>query len=376
MTVLMSTPPEMPLPDAFRALEALIYDNDPLAIPSDMDTLRATFSTNNAWFDVPGNVSLCLCVPGQCRVALFRPAGLELDGQRAAFFGFWEGVQGSTDAQVEMFEHAKRWCQQHGVTALYGPVNFSTYGDYRVRTHTSARWMRPFVGEPYNPGYYGSLLEAVGFVRDQGYVTQLSDQATLHKVVSKKAVFLEQLSAQGFVISSMAHDDWLSRLDDLHGMIDDIFGGNFAYTPLSLETFKQACGPSFIQKADPEASVMVMAPNGELAGFFLMYPDYGPIVVRGAGDARVEVGELSFEKHAQMAWDAGSDTAIFKTVGVQPKYRKMRLMDAMIVHVILNARPEYKTFMGALIREDNPSRNFAREAHLDERGYHLYRMEV
>lgn len=111
-----------------------------------------------------------------------------------------------------------------------------------------------------------------------------------------------------------------------------------------------------------------------MAGFFLLYPDYGPLVARSASDEHVSPDELSFHKHAARAIVGGGDAGILKTVGVRPELRRMGIMDALTAQIMDWANDRCARWIGALIREDNPSRNFGRAYLLDERGYQLYRL--
>lgn len=375
MSQLHITQAPNPLPEGFCELSELIYTQDPHHIPEDKGALERAFSETNPWFAVPEQEAACLCIPEQGRLAVFKPKGLKIDGQRAGFFGYWEAAPESREHQRALFAQAADWAKARGLDVLYGPINFSTYGQYRLRTE-AAPGSSCFIGEPYNPDYYPALLEATGVERAQGYVTQISDNATLGAAVRQKLPQVELLRQRGFSIEPLTHERWLSHLPELHGMIDAIFGGNFAYTPLSYESFAQACGQRFIQKADPEASAIMMTPEGQVAGFFLLYPDYGPLVARQAGDERVSPDALDFHTHAHKAHALGSDAGILKTVGVRPELRRMGIMDALTAQIMDWANDRYARWIGALIREDNPSRNFGRAYLLDERGYQLYRLRV
>lgn len=375
MSALQITQAPGALPEGFCELSELIYEHDPHHIPEDASALERAFSQANPWFNVEGQEAACLCIPKQGRLAVFKPLGLKIDGQPTGFFGYWEAAPDSLTHQRALFEQAGTWAKARGLSQLYGPINFSTYGSYRLRTKAAPN-SSCFIGEPYNPDYYPALIEAAGLARAQGYVTQISDNATLGAAVRQKLPLVDRLRDQGFSIEPLSHERWLAHLPELHGMIDAIFGGNFAYTPLSYESFAQACGQRFIQKADPEASAIMMTPEGHVAGFFLLYPDYGPLVARSAGAARIAPDALDFHTHASRAFALGSDAGILKTVGVRPELRRMGIMDALTAQIMDWANDRYARWIGALIREDNPSRNFGRAYLLDERGYQLYRLVI
>ena len=194
------------------------------------------------------------------------------------------------------------------------------------------------------------LSTAVG--DEGGFAPNLESNEAAIKVI------MEAIEAAGYTLQPMDHDAWLRRLPELHPAIDAIFGQNFAYTPLGLEAFSQACGPSFIRKADPEISTMCLAPDGALAGFFIVYPHYGPLTCAGAGANRVAVADLDYHTHAPLL--TAPRAAILKTVGVLPDHRQHGLMSAMVMSILERGQDRYQRWFGALVRDANPSGNFGR----------------
>lgn len=362
--------PTSSLPEGFVELEAQLYAQDPHYIPRAKGALERAFSAQNPWF-AGGNKACALSVPGAARLAVYSPSGLEIDGLRAGFFGCFEAASGAQAEVNALMDEAIKWAKARGLQRLYGPIDFNTYGPYRLRTDAEPG-AGCFIGEPYSLPHYPAMLERTGASIAQRYVSQITDVETIQAALQAKLPLLDQLQGQGFTLAPLTPQRWLERLDELHGMIDDIFGANFAYTPLSLESFKQACGPSFIQKADPERSVLLTTADGRVGGFWLVYPDYSPLVSQGAGDARLSPDQLSYEPHAAQALAQGNRTLIFKTVGVRPDLRRLGLMDAMSAWSLLRIQGRYDRLIGALIREDNPSRRFAQAHLLAERGYTLY----
>jgi hypothetical protein len=234
----------------------------------------------------------------------------------------------------------------------------------------------PFPGEPYNQDDYPDRLARLGFSIAQEYLTYVGSGTLAQLSLPAKRPMRDGLCAQGFTFAPLSHAEWLRRLPELHGLVDAIFAENFAYTPLSYEAFARACGPSFIAKACPHTSVIASAPDGGLAGFFLTLPHYGPLVNQGAGRDRVAVADLRFDPHGMALCAAGRATALAKTVGVAPAYRSVGLMDAMTVTTFEAGSTIYDTWLGALIRCDNHSANYAGGRGLPERRYGLFVKEM
>ncbi|MBH24591.1 MAG: hypothetical protein CMH57_09095 [Myxococcales bacterium] len=348
------------LPEAFLTIGLLATGDDPDAIPTPEANLPARFSPDDPWF-AAGNDAAAFWIEGRARLMVFLPRGLEIAGEPSCFFGFWESAPGQGDeARVHqaLFERARGWARARGARSMYGPIDFSTYGRYRLRLESEAGAIT-FPGEPYNPARYPALLTSCGFSLSQGYMTQIARTETLAPAREQRAHVLGRVEAMGYRLLPMSPDAWLSRLDELHAAIDDMFGQNFAYTPLSLEAFKRACGPSFIRKADPDVSTLCVAPDGALAGFFIVYPHYGPLVRAGAAQ-RVAVTDLDFHAHAPRL--GARQDAILKTVGVLPAHRRHGLMSAMVMSILERGADRYQRWFGALVRDDNPSGRFGRGA--------------
>jgi len=361
--------PQQGLPEAFLEIGGLAYQDDPNAIPTDESWLCERFSPTDPWF-VAGNDAKAFWIEGRARLIVFLPQGLRIEGEPTCFFGFWESVAGQDNelrTHQALFAQARAWAKQRGARRMYGPIDFNTYGRYRLRVEAEPGAVT-FPGEPYNPARYPALLTRSGFSLCQGYITQIAVTQTLAPARAQRAGVLARAKEAGYTLLPMGHEAWLSRLDELHGAIDDIFGRNFAYTPLSLEAFKRACGPAFIRKADPEVSTMCIAPDGSLAGFFIVYPHYGELV-RASAANRVAASELDYGLHAPLL--GSRRDAILKTVGVLPEHRRHGLMSAMVMSILERGGDRYQRWFGALVRDDNPSGRFGRDAE-HVRRYGLY----
>ena len=355
------------LHDAFVEVPRLVYAGDPLWIPEEEPHLRRAFSCANPWFTTGSAVTLC--IPGCARLAVFRQHGCTIDGEAAAWFGFFESIDDSRAASLLLGE-AAAWAKSQGAEVLYGPIDFNTFGKYRLRV-TAEPSAIPFPGEPYNPSYYPSLIERAGFHVAREYVTQigriksqpLDAQRSMVRVVADRGYTLEPLDAAA----------WLATLPELHRKADEIFADSFGYTPVSFAQFSAGYGAPVAKRLCARTSLLARGPDGDLAGFFLVYPNYGPLAIQGSRLGRVPASELSYDEHDGILAAAGCTQAVGKTVGVSPKHRGRGLMEALGASVVDRGIGRYDTWVGAMIRADNPSRRFGAK-HMDvERTYALYR---
>ena len=353
----------------FVELPPLVYGDDPQWIPEDAEATERAFHQSSPWFE--RGEAETFCEPGHCRVATFYVPALRIEDEPAAFFGYFESV-GDRDAEKTVMEAAESWVQARGVHTIYGPINFSTYGPYRIRL-AAAEEADTFIGEPHNPTYYPPHLEALGFELHQGYCTQFILRGACRVAFAMYSQVLEKARALGFSFGQLTPDLWMSNLEKLHPLVDAMFRQNFAYTPLSYAEFAAACGEPFAKKFCPERSQICYGPEGDIAGFMLQYPHYGPLVTQSAGEARLRPAELSYETHAPLLPDKGFADSVYKTVGVAQKYRRIGLMEAMTGVLLEHNLEKVTRWIGAMMRDDNPSVRVGGRFASAERRYGLYR---
>jgi hypothetical protein len=360
------------LPDGFVELAQKVYEQEPLWIPEDPAALERAFSSANPWFEQ--GEAMTLCEEGAARLACFFQPALRVDGRSVAFFGYWETI-GVREIDRALFGRALAWAAERGAQDLYGPINFTTFGNYRLRLACEPEAM-PFPDEPVNPRTYPGVLLKLGFDVDQHYLTQLGRIEAGRMVREWKRPTLKKLEAEGYRFDTMTHELWLENLAGTHKLVDAIFGANFAYSPLSYEAFASKCGESFIRRACPNTSTVAFAPDGSIAGFFLVYPHYGPLVIQGALEERVDPAVLDYATHAPLLADKEWRGAVAKTVGVAPEHRSKGVMDGLTVGIFDRGDGRYENWFGAMIRKGNPSKNFGDGNIVGERWYGLFRKRL
>jgi hypothetical protein len=313
-----------------------------------------------------------MCIPGSARLAVFRQHGCIVEGRQAAWFGYFEAMNDSGCTEMLLAE-AATWARAQGAEVLYGPIDFNTFGKYRVRVSAESAGI-PFPGEPYNPAYYAELLRSAGFGVAREYVTQIG--RIRPRPLEAKRELARAVAEAGYTFEPLDGDRWLAALPELHRKADEIFSDAFAYTPVSYEQFAAGYGASVARRLCARTSLLARGPDGDLAGFCLVYPHYGPLAVQGSTLGRVSVSDLSYDAHDSILAAAGGSVAVAKTVGVCPKHRGRGLMDALGASVIDRGVGRYDRWVGAMIRADNPSRRFG-AAHMEvERSYALYRQAL
>jgi GNAT superfamily N-acetyltransferase len=323
---------------AFLALPRQLYRDDPRWIPEEPSAVAHAFSPANRWHE--GRRARTFVVPERARAAAFFDRRTAVDGAPAAFFGYWE-TDGDPDAERALFARVEEWAKGEGATRLYGPINFSTALGYRVLLEAE-RDAVPFAGEPYNPPWYGPELQSLGFALERRYLTQALDRELVQATIDRHRPLLSRLEKRGYHFGVIDDTEWFARLPELHTLADAIFAGNFAYAPMPFTEFAAAFGTRLLRRCWRDLSLIAHAPDGEIAGFCLVYPHL---------ERRV---------------------AILKTIAVSPAFRARGVAEAMSVWMLERAVTRCDQVWGALIREDNASRRLAPKGTPALRSYGLY----
>ena len=357
------------VPDGFCELAQAVYQGDGQWIPEDPQAIHQAFSDDNAWFQK--GRARAFIVEGKARAAGFIRQDALIDGVQAAFFGYWETTQ-DPEADALLMSELETWAKGEGASVLYGPINFTTYGTYRLRT-SAEPGAKTFQAESYNPEGYPGVLEALGFEVCQRYLVQISSHESVMQMAEPFRALIEGFEASGYRFEPLSPELWLGRMTELHALVDRTFQHNFAYTPLPYSAFEKACGEAFVNKACPHSSVVALAPDGSVAGFSLIYPHYGPIITQSAGHDRVAVSELTFGQHAPLLQNVRPRVGVAKTLATAPGHQSKGLMGAMGSLGVLNNVDRYDAWFAAMIRSDNHSRRYTKGRHAAERWYALYK---
>ncbi|MGZ3425178.1 MAG: hypothetical protein ACXVCV_00950, partial [Polyangia bacterium] len=219
------------VPEGFLELPHQLYRDDPRWIPEESAAVARAFSPENRWHETRSAHSFC--VPGRARAAAFFDPGCAIDDATAAFFGYWES-SGDLAADRALFARVVEWARQRGAARLYGPINFTTAFGYRVLLSAEPDGL-PFPGEPYNPTWYGERLGALGLTLARRYLTQHVDRQRASASLERHRPLRLRLEERGYRFSQLDHAEWLGRLAELHGLADQMFAGNFAYTPFGFD---------------------------------------------------------------------------------------------------------------------------------------------
>lgn len=355
------------LPDGFVELPPLVYADDPMWVPENPAVVARAFAPSNGWYD--SGESVAFCIPGQARLAAFRPPTFGAPDKHV-YFGYFESA-GDAAAEDELFERALDWAREQGAAQVFGPINHSTFGLYRIRTRNDDGGYT-FLGEPFNPPRYADTIERHGFAPFKEWVTLYNTEEQCQAVTEGRIDILEDVLAAGYRIEPLTPELWMAHLEQIHPLVDEMFADAFGYTPISFEQFAAALGERYIRRVDPESSCLMWGPDGDIAAFFLIYPNWGPLTVQGAGDDRIDVIDIDWDTHWPKLQDIGHFSAVTKTAAVAPKHRNRGVFTALTIQMFLFAKGRYDRWLGSVIPASGPTRKYAGPWSEATRQYVLY----
>ena len=193
------------------------------------------------------------------RVAAIVNPRLVEDGSPVGLLGFFEAADDAA-AAGRLLAEATAWLYAQGCGRVRGPMNFTTWHDYRFVTEGEAGWIP---GEPYHHRYYPRLWEASGFAAAGRYASHWV--ADIDAVLARFAARAELATASGVSLRPVEPGD----LPALYRLAVAGFADNWQYSPIDPEEF--AALYSGERSAAGAATSYVAVAGGAPIGFYYTF---------------------------------------------------------------------------------------------------------
>lgn len=187
--------------------------------------------------------------------------------EKVGFFGFFECVNDQAVADA-LLGQAEKFLRSHGMTAMRGPATPSVNDEYGLLIEGFE--FPPVVLMPYNPAYYGTLLEGYGLNKIRDLVSYLLSQDT---VMSEKLQRVTQRvrERQGIVIRSLNMKDFDNELERVKVIYNTAWASNWGAVAMTDDEI-EAMAADLKQIIVPEV-VLFAEKDGKTVGFALSIPD-------------------------------------------------------------------------------------------------------
>lgn len=200
------------------------------------------------------------------RLAFYNNPELYWNNERACCVGNFECVNDPAIAAM-LLKQAERWAEVNRFKYILGPMNGSTWDNYRFSMHHD----QPiFLSEPFHPLYYNELFREAGFEPILHYQSRIERGVTdQHQKVADK---IHDSGLNGIVVRELDTSRLDEELDKLFPLVVAAFERNTLYTPISKETFHRKYAGIIRQLGT--RYVLVAEKNGELIGFVFAFQNH------------------------------------------------------------------------------------------------------
>jgi len=265
-----------------------------------------------------------------------------VDGHTAGLVGDYAAID--ADAGVDLLHHACRELRDHGCTLAIGPMDGSTWGNYRFVTGGTGE--PAFFLEPDHPPAWPAHFVAAGFCpRARYHSTVIEDLAG----PDPKADHAEaRLRESGCRIRSLDPARLDREMESIFRLSLAAFPQAFLYQPIALQEFL-AAQAKLAPLLRPEL-VLLAERNDQTIGFVFALPDL-----------------------LQARRGLPVDTVIIKTLAVLPGREQAGLGVCLVRRLHRTAKSlGYRRVIHALMHEANSSLNIQRPSSRPLREYTLF----
>ena len=193
--------------------------------------------------------------------------------ENIGFFGFFESID-DWDVARSLFDAARNWLKEKGVTAMRGPASPSVNDEYGLLIKGFDRV--PAVLMTYNPPYYQKLVEGYGFKKAQDLFAYYIHK---DKVFNEKFRRIADTVLKRSSLTIRPLD--MKRFDEEVALIRDLYSRgwqrNWGEVPMTEDEFNYVA-KDLKAVVDPRL-VIVAESNGKPVGFGMTLPDLNQVLI-------------------------------------------------------------------------------------------------
>jgi hypothetical protein len=224
------------------------------------------------------------------RIAVYFNPALYYNGKISACAGNYECID-DISASAQLLAHVEEVARKNSYQYLIGPMNGSTWDNYRFSKHYSNKL---FLSETYHHLYYNDHFSSSGFRTVSKYISRIDRMMTYTSAELETRG--KELIEQGVTFRNIKLNDYETELKKIYEFSLRAFSNNFLYTPVSERAFI-AKYMQVMPIIDPEF-VIIAEDEGSIAGLVFCFPDL-----------------YSEEKHLILKTVARSISPVYKGLG-------------------------------------------------------------
>ncbi|NJM17112.1 MAG: hypothetical protein HC896_18560 [Bacteroidales bacterium] len=201
------------------------------------------------------------------RFAFYQNPHLSYEKQSAACLGSYECINNTNVSNV-LLKQAMHLAKDKGHTWLVGPMEGSTWNNYRFTNHNQ---YRNFFLEPCHHSYYNLQFIKAGFVPLANYFSKLDENLAYDEEKLNK--FEQHFINQGAIFRNLNMDDLHNELKKIASCSLAGFSNNLFFTPIAIDDFIDKY-KSLAKYIDPGLVYIVDNANKEIQAFMFAIKDY------------------------------------------------------------------------------------------------------
>lgn len=235
------------------------------------------------------------------------------------------------------------------IDLLVGPLNFSTFFDYRAKLDSFD--LPCFPGEPRNLEYLPNCLERHGFSCLKKYYShEFSTRLNFkfHFSIIFMGLWGQIRTLFRYRAAFLNSENYIRYLPEIYEITMSTFANNFIFMGISYSAFKKYFETSILPYMDFQTSVMMFDEKNQLVGYSLCLKD-----------------PLNMQR------------LLFKTIGVVKNHRKGGFVALQIMRMVyLQARKNFHLCLACLMIEDNKIDRVFKSMSLQTTSYGLFQKKL
>jgi GNAT superfamily N-acetyltransferase len=245
---------------------------------------------------------------------------------KVGFFGFFECIN-DQEAANALFDAAKKWLKERGLTEMRGPANPSSNDEYGML-------IEGFEDEPrllmtYNPRYYLDLCEKYGLTKAKDlYAYKLETDKVLSSEKLKRVAELAKQRAK-MEVRQLNMKEFNKELDVVKEVYNKAWALNWGFIPMTGEEI-DAMAKDLKPLVEPSL-VLFGYVDGKPVGFALVMLDYNQIF-KSMNGRLFPFGFLKlYTQKKKITWSR------ILTLGLIPEYQKRGLDSTFYYEIVTRA---------------------------------------
>ncbi|MFV8750505.1 N-acetyltransferase [Nannocystaceae bacterium ST9] len=153
---------------------------------------------------------------------------------KTGYFGMFE-CPDDPEIAAALFERARAWLRDRGLTSMIGPMDFST--NYVCGVLIDAFDRDPGINMPYNPPWYDALIQSQGLHKAKDLIQWHCELSTpMPERVERIAEMLKK--REKVTVRAMSFSDWDAEVGRALDVYNDAWENNWGFVPVGEAEFR------------------------------------------------------------------------------------------------------------------------------------------